>query len=227
MRLFYKQRDNLTFADDAPDNISFTTISDELNGISRDLRNAYDPTQPITNQLGTVRTDITKTFPSLWAAMFDNAISRVYLGVHWGFDAFAQSDVLASPNIQADGTVAYKAAENIMYQTTGPRTDRPGQLLPIGGVPLGIGIANDIFEGNVKPAAAKLQPGTANLATVTPNPNPRLPLPTPLFSDGGVHGVTPSASNGAAKTAAKTASNGHSDGHSQKTFVMHNGHKAE
>lgn len=119
--------------------------------------------------------------------MFDNAVSRVYLGVHWGFDAFAQSDVLASPNIQADGTVLYKVANQISYRATGPRTDRPGQLLPIGGVPLGIGIANDIFEGKLKPAAAALQPGTANLAPIMPNPAP----PKSTNTAKGANGVKP------------------------------------
>ena len=176
-RLYYKKRDNLSFAPDEPDSIAFSFGSDELNGISRDLRQPYDPTLPITDQLGTVRTNITKSFPSLWAAMFDNAISRVYLGVHWGFDAFAQSDVLASMQIQADGTVAYKNAQDIRYQAVGPRSDRPGQLFPVGGVPLGIGIANDIFEGGLKPSPSAIQPsgrykcgdppGTINVGTGT------------------------------------------------------------
>jgi len=58
----------------------------------------------------------------------------------------------------ATSTFNYKAASTIKYQTLGPRNDRPGQLLPIGGVPLGIGIANDIFGGGLKPTPASLQP---------------------------------------------------------------------
>ena len=176
-RLYYRKRDALNFAPDEPDNIAFSFGSDELNGINRDLRQPYDPSLPITDQLGTVRTNITKSFPSLWDAMFDNAISRVYLGVHWGFDAFAQSDVLASTQIQSDGTVAYKNARDIRYQALGPRRDRPGQLFPMGGVPLGIGIANDIFEGGLKPTPSAIQPsgrnkcgdppGTINVGTET------------------------------------------------------------
>ncbi|KAL8808095.1 MAG: hypothetical protein Q9200_004426 [Gallowayella weberi] len=155
LRLYYKKRDNLTFADNAPDNISFTATSDELNGINRDLRQPYNPALPITEQLGTVRTRINKRFPSLWDAMFDNAISRVYLGVHWGFDAFPAVDVVKSTELQNDGTVAYKATNDIRYTTLGPRRDQPGKMFPLGGVPLGIEIANDIFASGLKQATTQ------------------------------------------------------------------------
>jgi len=79
-RLYYRQRDNLTFAVDGPDKIGFAHTSEELNGISRDLRQAYDPNQPITDQQGTVRTKVPRKFNSLWDAIFDNALSRVFLG---------------------------------------------------------------------------------------------------------------------------------------------------
>ena len=157
-RLYYKRRDNLPFADDAPDNISFDLISDELNGISRDLYNNYIPSQPITDQLGNVRTLVPRHFDSIWDGMFDAALSRVFLGVHWRFDAFASKDVLISTNVNPDGTTQYKNPKDIRYVTTGPRRDRPGQQFPIGGVPLGIGIANDIFESNLKPTPTDLQP---------------------------------------------------------------------
>ena len=90
--------------------------------------------------------------------MFDAAISRIFLGVHWRFDAFASNDVLASPSPNADGTTAYKAPKTIKYQTMGPRAGRPGQLYPIGGVPLGVGVANDIFVNNLKPTPEDKQP---------------------------------------------------------------------
>lgn len=61
-----------------------------------------------------------------------------------------------------DGQTDYKAAQDVRYDTLGPRSDRPGQLFPIGGVPLGIGIANDIFEGGLKQTPASLQPSGRN-----------------------------------------------------------------
>lgn len=158
LRLYYKRRDNLPFADDAPDDIAFDLISDELNGISRDLYNTYIPSQPITDQLGDVRTLVPHHFGSIWDAMFDSALSRVFLGVHWRFDAFASKDVLVSTNVNPDGTTQYKNPKDIRYVTTGPRRDRPDQQFPVGGVPLGIGIANDIFESNLKPKPTNLQP---------------------------------------------------------------------
>lgn len=158
VRLFYKKRDNLSFAPDTADNISFDFVSDELNGISRDLRQPYNPNLPITSQLGTVRTRVVRHFPSLWAAMFDTGLSRTFLGVHWRFDAFASKDVLASTKVNENGTTAYKRAEDIRYVTMGARGDRPGKEFPIGGVPLGIGIANDIFQSNIKPSPPSQQP---------------------------------------------------------------------
>lgn len=83
VRLYYKRRDGLSFNDNEPDQISFSYVSDELNGINRDLRQPYDPTLPITEQVGTVRTRVERKFPSLWSAIFDNALSRIWLGVHW------------------------------------------------------------------------------------------------------------------------------------------------
>ena len=158
MRLYYKRRDGLKFGDDEPDNISFSFVSDELNGINRDLRQPYDPTLPITEQVGTVRTRVVRHFPSLWAAIFENAISRIWLGVHWQFDAFGQEDVVQT-EIGPNGVSVYKNPADIRYKAMGTRSDRPqNQTFPKGGVPLGIGIANDIFGSNLKPTPPKLQP---------------------------------------------------------------------
>jgi vanadium chloroperoxidase len=163
-RLYYRKRDNLSWKPDEPDNIGFSFISEELNGISRDLRQPYDPSQPITEQVGTVRTRVRRSFESLWAAMFENAVSRVWIGVHWTFDAFALRDVFADApgHVRPDGTTAYKWPADIRYRTTGPRADRPGKTFPIGGVPLGINIANDIFQGNLRPTPPRLQPTGRN-----------------------------------------------------------------
>ena len=55
------------------DAISFTLMSDELNGITRDNR-------------GRVRPHIPRSFSSLSQAEEENGLSRIYLGVHWDFD---------------------------------------------------------------------------------------------------------------------------------------------
>lgn len=106
-----------------PDDIAVSFVSDELDGKSRD-RN------------GTVRTRHVRSFPSLWHAIFENGQSRVFLGVHWIFDAFAAADVK-----ECDGS--FKDPADITYTQN------------IGGVPLGLAIANDIFDsGLVCPAEA-------------------------------------------------------------------------
>jgi vanadium chloroperoxidase len=108
-RLFYqipvgdRQRDNLF------DDLDF--VSDEFNGVSTDNK-------------GTVRPRHLRNFPrGLWQMIEENGRSRVYLGVHWIFDAFA---------VQANGN-----APDLAKQVGG---------LFIGGVPLGLQIAEDIFQ---------------------------------------------------------------------------------
>jgi membrane-associated phospholipid phosphatase len=56
------------------DNISFTIVSDEFNGVTRD------------NQ-GNVRSLTPRSFATLSQAEHENAQSRIYLGVHWPYDA--------------------------------------------------------------------------------------------------------------------------------------------
>lgn len=87
-----------------------TFVSDELNGVNRD-------------NLGTVRPRHRRDFPQgLWQMIEENGRSRVFLGVHWLFDAFA---------VKASG--------------------KPDLKKNIGGVPLGLAIAEDIFAfGNGK-----------------------------------------------------------------------------
>jgi len=55
------------------DNIPFTFVSDEFNGVTRD------------NQ-GNVRPLIARSFSSLSKAEEENGQSRIYLGIHWSFD---------------------------------------------------------------------------------------------------------------------------------------------
>jgi len=55
------------------DDISFTFISDEFNGITRDTD-------------GQVRPIRARTFHRFSDAALENGQSRIYLGIHWGFD---------------------------------------------------------------------------------------------------------------------------------------------
>lgn len=162
LRLYYRERDNMGFDISAEDDIKFSFVSEELNGISRDLQQQYDPSRLITDQPGDVRTRDPRDFASLWEAIFENAVSRVWLGVHWRFDAFAAKDALMGTgppyDTNDDGTTSYKNAASIRYETAGPRADRPNKMFPIGGVPLGINIANDIFGGKLRPTPKSLQP---------------------------------------------------------------------
>ena len=58
------------------DNVAFTFVSDELNGVTRD----HD---------GNVRPLLPRTFNSFSQAEEENGQSRIYLGIHWSFDKTA------------------------------------------------------------------------------------------------------------------------------------------
>lgn len=95
----------------APDKLfkDLTFVSDEFNGINKDNK-------------GAVRPRHVRNFPNgLWQMIEENGRSRVYLGVHWLFDAFAVDD---------DG--------------------KPNLAKNVGGVPLGLKIAEDIFTTGMK-----------------------------------------------------------------------------
>jgi vanadium-dependent haloperoxidase-like protein len=101
-RLFYDVDRNST-QDDLFDDLEF--VSDELNGANKDNK-------------GTVRPRHVRNFPrGLWQMIIQNGRSRVDLGVHWVFDAFAVDN-----------------------------NDQPDLAQNVGGVPLGIKIAEDIFD---------------------------------------------------------------------------------
>jgi hypothetical protein len=55
------------------DNISFTFVSDEWNGITRDNKGWVRPLKP-------------RSYSTLSQAENEGALSRIYLGVHWRFD---------------------------------------------------------------------------------------------------------------------------------------------
>jgi vanadium chloroperoxidase len=102
-RLFY----GVAVGNRNPDNLlqGLEFVSDEHNGVNKDNK-------------GTVRPRHIRNFPNgLWQMILENGRSRVFLGVHWVFDAFAVNQA-GNPNL----------AQNV------------------GGVPLGITIAEDIFN---------------------------------------------------------------------------------
>ncbi len=118
VRLFY----NVTKGDIKRDDIyKGPFVSDEMNGVTQD------------NQ-GNVRPRHLRNFDDgLWQMIEENGFSRIYLGVHWSFDAFA-----LKPN------------------------GKPDVKQNIGGVPLGLKIAEDIFAAGNKKAPKK--------STVGPRP---------------------------------------------------------
>jgi hypothetical protein len=101
-RLFYGVPKGNAASDNVFDGLSF--VSDEFNGVN-------------TDNHGTIRPLHVRNFPGgLWQMIEENGRSRVDLGVHWVFDAFALS-ASGDPDVSQN----------------------------IGGVPLGIKIAEDIF----------------------------------------------------------------------------------
>lgn len=106
-RLFYGVKKGDRKNDKLFDKLDF--VSEELNGINQDNR-------------GTIRPRHLRDFPGgLWEMIIDNGLSRIYLGVHWNFDAFALDD-----------------------------SGKPDLSQNVGGVPLGLTIAEDIFASGMK-----------------------------------------------------------------------------
>ncbi len=102
-RLYY----GISVGDHNPDHLfdNLDFVSEELNGINKDNK-------------GTVRPRHRRNFPSgLWQMIEENGRSRVFLGVHWIFDAFAEK-----------------------------KNGDPDFTKNIGGVQLGLKIAEDIFN---------------------------------------------------------------------------------
>jgi hypothetical protein len=104
------------FTNNGPDplakNLSF--VSEELNGANSDNR-------------GTVRPRHTREFQDgLWEMIKENGLSRVFLGVHWVFDAFVRN----------------------------PATGGMDLTQNIGGVPLGLAIADNLTTNGLVEANA-------------------------------------------------------------------------
>ncbi|MDQ3815058.1 MAG: vanadium-dependent haloperoxidase [Armatimonadota bacterium] len=133
-RLFYGKSNR------GPDNLfnGLAFVSNELDGRNRDNK-------------GTVRPRHVRNFPArgktdpasgLWRMILENARSRIFLGVHWSFDAFAVDE-----------------------------SDEPDLTQNIGGVPLGLNIAEDIFKSGGGLAPKMTPAGTADPPIKTPDPN--------------------------------------------------------
>jgi vanadium chloroperoxidase len=106
-RLFYGVPAGNRAADTLFEGLSF--VSEELNGVNKDNK-------------GTVRPRHVRNFPGgLWQMIMENGLSRVYLGVHWIFDAFAV-DQVGHPDLSQN----------------------------IGGVRLGLDLAESIFADGLK-----------------------------------------------------------------------------
>jgi len=79
-RLFLVQKGLARFGPKGVDNIGFDFVSDEFNGRNTDPRTDAP------------RHHVTRGYESLWDAIVDNSISRVFLGVHWYFDGITMKD---------------------------------------------------------------------------------------------------------------------------------------
>lgn len=110
VRLFYGIPVGHRGGDNLFENLHF--VSDEFNGVTTDNK-------------GTIRPKHKRRFNTidggLWRMIIENGLSRVYLGVHWSFDAFDTNLLNGQPNLSAN----------------------------IGGVPLGLNIAEDIAQNGL------------------------------------------------------------------------------
>jgi hypothetical protein len=113
LRLFLVEKGVTSFNAKGVDKFSFDFVSDEFNGRNTDPRTML-PRDHLTISCG-----------SLWQAITDNSVSRVYLGVHWQFDGITKRN-----------------AANTGDEFGIPLT--PDQLGRTGGVWLGAQIANQI-----------------------------------------------------------------------------------
>lgn len=153
-------------------------VSDEFNGGNRDND-------------GTVRPRHTRFFPGgLWEMIIENATSRIFLGVHWIFDAF---DFTGGANGPLNPSLTNER---------------------IGGVPLGLRIARDIFAHGNDGQGPRMTPNNVAPPIITPpagSPMPARPAQPaevtgcagPAVDPPQPQAATKSGGKGAAKGAAK------------------------
>jgi membrane-associated phospholipid phosphatase len=128
-RLYLKSIGKAEIHSNGCDDVAFDFISEELDGLAQDAD-------------GSVRTRHVRRFSSLLQAIVENSVSRVYLGVHWRFDGTTGGYDSSSTKAQ-DATGVFDSSED---SPVAPRD-------AIGGVPLGLDIAEAIFKGGLKPNA--------------------------------------------------------------------------
>ena len=116
--------------DDLFDRLGF--VSEELNGKNQDNQGTFRPRHVRDFDFEASKKHLSG---GLGRMIIENALSRVYLGVHWMFDAFAGKN--GKPEFNTAG-------------------------LKIGGVPLGLKIAEDIFKTGGGNAPKMTQPGIAD-----------------------------------------------------------------
>lgn len=75
LRLYLVHKSLASFTPEGLDDVAFCFLSDEYNGRNTDARGDRQP-----------RPKLSRPYSSLWQAILDNSVSRVYLGVHWQFD---------------------------------------------------------------------------------------------------------------------------------------------
>jgi hypothetical protein len=80
------------------DHITFSVTSDEFNGVTRDAGS------------NTPRPVVTRTYTSFKDASFENAQSRIYLGIHWAFD---RDDGIKTGNAIADYVYSHFLQPNV------------------------------------------------------------------------------------------------------------------
>lgn len=122
LRLFLVEKGIATFDANGVDDVRFDFVSDEFNGRNKD---------PIAMQ---PREHLTLGLDSLWQAITDNSVSRLYLGVHWQFDGITKRNAA-----NTDDEFGIPAS--------------PAELGKTGGVWLGAQIANEVaLKLGVSPA---------------------------------------------------------------------------